>query len=32
MPYLHIDLATKHLFEVKRDLVKRLGNIYAEVT
>lgn len=31
MPYLHIDLATKHSFEVKRDLAKRLGDIYAEV-
>jgi phenylpyruvate tautomerase PptA (4-oxalocrotonate tautomerase family) len=31
LPYLHIDLATKHSLEVKRDLAKRLGNIYAEV-
>ena len=31
MPHLQIDLATKHSFDVKPDLAKRLGNIYAEL-
>jgi len=31
MPYLHIDLSTDHPTEVKRDLAKRLANIYADV-
>jgi phenylpyruvate tautomerase PptA (4-oxalocrotonate tautomerase family) len=31
MPHVQIDLSTDNPIEVKRDLAKRLGNIYAEV-
>lgn len=31
MPYLHIDLTTRHPIEVKRDLARRLGEIYADI-
>jgi phenylpyruvate tautomerase PptA (4-oxalocrotonate tautomerase family) len=31
VPHLHIDLSKKHPLEVKRDLAKHLGNLYAEI-
>ena len=31
MPYLHLDLTRDYPLTVKRDLAKRLGDIYAEV-